>query len=86
MPRIIVWVHALMSTKQRGGTEGERTDRDFRERSTLTAHKYPTKARLHDKQTPGESYEETILRLLDELEDARDELEQLRGRLEEGGS
>lgn len=53
------------------GTKSGEVDRDFRERSTMTAHKYPTKARLHDEKQPGESYEETILRLLDELEDLR---------------
>lgn len=44
---------------------------DFRQRSTITAHKFPTKAQLHDEQQPGESYEETILRLIKELEQLR---------------
>lgn len=64
-----------MSTELRG----DETDRDFRDRSTITAHKYPTKSRLHAESEPGESYEETILRVLDELE----QLRQLRDALEQ---
>lgn len=74
-------VACTMSTKQRGDDDAG-VERDFRDRSTLTAHNYPTKARLHDEQRPGESYEETILRLLDELEGAREEIEHLRSEIE----
>lgn len=63
-----------MSTEQRG----DDAERDFRQRSTITAHKYPTKRRLHDESQPGESHEETILRVLDELE----QLRQLKDSLE----
>lgn len=66
---ILEGVHALMSAKQ-----GKDVDaRDFRQRSTITAHKHPTKTRLHDEQRVGESYEETILRLLDEIARLRSE-------------
>lgn len=59
-----------MSVDRRGDDGGDRA-RDFRQRSTITAHKYPTKTELHDEQQAGESYEETILRLLEELEQLR---------------